>query len=190
MLWQMPKQRSQMLKRKFADGQNLLRLAASHALTLVPSPQAERPSTASPPNLPLALWTGIVLSCSSAEAGEGRAQTEENIAQSHMRPTQSGTRMFQGLHAVRQHSPPLIHGKSRMRINPLLNRQPDSVLTGAHGLIATILEPNTENRGAVCSQSRRSCPSAGGQTQDERHEEQREQSAAPTIPPGGIFYRR
>jgi hypothetical protein len=38
MLWQMPQQRSQMLKRKFADWQNLLRLAASHALTLEFSP--------------------------------------------------------------------------------------------------------------------------------------------------------
>src|ERR1035437_9813357 len=38
----------------------------------------------------------------SAEAGEGRAQTEENIAQSHMRPTQSGKRMSLGLGAVRQ----------------------------------------------------------------------------------------
>ena len=38
----------------------------------------------------------------SAEAGEGRAQTEENIVQSHMRPTQSGKRMSQGLHGVRQ----------------------------------------------------------------------------------------
>src|SRR6267154_168839 len=38
----------------------------------------------------------------SAEVGEGRAQTEENIVQSHMRPTQSGKRMFQGLHGVRQ----------------------------------------------------------------------------------------
>ena len=38
----------------------------------------------------------------SAEAGEGRAQTEENIVQSHMRPTQSGKRMPQGLHGVRQ----------------------------------------------------------------------------------------
>ena len=28
-----------------------------------------------------------------AEAGEGRAQTEENIVQSRMRPTQSGKRM-------------------------------------------------------------------------------------------------
>jgi len=36
-----------------------------------------------------------------AEAGEGRAQTEENIDQSHTRPTQSGKRMYQGLHAVR-----------------------------------------------------------------------------------------
>ena len=38
----------------------------------------------------------------SAEAGEGRAQTEENIVQSHVRPTQSGKRMSQGLHGVRQ----------------------------------------------------------------------------------------
>jgi len=38
----------------------------------------------------------------SAEAGEGRAQTEENIVQSHMRPTQSGKRMSHGLHVVRQ----------------------------------------------------------------------------------------
>src|SRR5438128_11092997 len=39
---------------------------------------------------------------SSAEAGEGRAQTEENIVESHMYPTQSGKRMSQGLHGVRQ----------------------------------------------------------------------------------------
>src|SRR3979411_3021371 len=38
----------------------------------------------------------------SAEAGEGRAQTEENIVSSHMRPTQSGKRMSQGLDGVRQ----------------------------------------------------------------------------------------
>src|SRR5450759_3960175 len=38
----------------------------------------------------------------SAEAGEGRAQTEENIAQSHMRQTQSGNRMSIGLGGVRQ----------------------------------------------------------------------------------------
>ena len=37
----------------------------------------------------------------SAEAGEGRAQTEENIVQSHMRPTQSGKRISQGLYGVR-----------------------------------------------------------------------------------------
>src|SRR5664279_976881 len=39
---------------------------------------------------------------SSAEAGEGRAQTKENIAQSHMHPTQSGKRMSQGLDGVRK----------------------------------------------------------------------------------------
>ena len=38
----------------------------------------------------------------SAEAGEGRAQTKENIAQSHMHPTQSGKRMSQGLDGVRK----------------------------------------------------------------------------------------
>ena len=37
-----------------------------------------------------------------AEAGEGRAQTEENTVPSHMRPTQSGKRMSQGLDGVRQ----------------------------------------------------------------------------------------
>ncbi len=38
----------------------------------------------------------------SAEAGEGRAQTMENIVQSHMRLTQSRKRMSQGLDGVRQ----------------------------------------------------------------------------------------
>ena len=38
----------------------------------------------------------------SAEVGEGRGQTEENIVRSHMPPTQSGTRMSQGLNGVRQ----------------------------------------------------------------------------------------
>ena len=37
-----------------------------------------------------------------AEGGEGRAQTGENIVQSHMPPTQSGKRMSQGLDGVRQ----------------------------------------------------------------------------------------
>src|SRR5215470_13024949 len=36
-----------------------------------------------------------------AEVGEGRAQTEGNIVRSHMPPTQSGTRMSQGLDGVR-----------------------------------------------------------------------------------------
>src|SRR6516164_7968171 len=38
----------------------------------------------------------------STEVGEGRAQTGENIVQSHMPPTQSGTRMSQGWNGVRQ----------------------------------------------------------------------------------------
>ncbi len=38
----------------------------------------------------------------SAEAGEGRAQTKENIVQSHRLPTQSGKGLSQGLRGVRQ----------------------------------------------------------------------------------------
>src|SRR5467141_758988 len=38
----------------------------------------------------------------SAEAGEGRAQTQGNIVQSHMRPTKSWKGMSQGLRGVRQ----------------------------------------------------------------------------------------
>src|SRR5215469_5454390 len=38
----------------------------------------------------------------SAEVGEGRAQTEENIVQSHVLPTQSGERTSQGLGGVRE----------------------------------------------------------------------------------------
>jgi hypothetical protein len=85
---------------------------------------------------------------------------------------------------------PSLIDKVRFARNPRLDHQTKPGLSGANGLIATILEPNAENRGAVCSQSRRSLPSADGQTQDARHEEQREQLAAPTILPGGIFYRR
>src|SRR5579872_346137 len=38
----------------------------------------------------------------SAETGEGRAQTKENIVQSHRLPTQSGKGLSQGLHGVRR----------------------------------------------------------------------------------------
>src|SRR5215470_7995259 len=38
----------------------------------------------------------------SAEVGEGRAQTKENIVQSHLHPTQSGKRMSQALDGVRK----------------------------------------------------------------------------------------
>ncbi len=50
-----------------------------------------------------------------AEAGEGRPEIKENIAQSNTRPTQSGASVSQGLSGVRQRSTPLIHDKSRMR---------------------------------------------------------------------------
>jgi hypothetical protein len=45
----------------------------------------------------------------SAEVGEGRAQTKENIVQPHLRPTQSGTRMSQRLDGVRQAGFAAIH---------------------------------------------------------------------------------
>src|SRR5215467_9402286 len=38
----------------------------------------------------------------SAEAGEGRVQTKENIVQSHKLPTQSGKGLSQGLRGVRR----------------------------------------------------------------------------------------
>jgi RNA-directed DNA polymerase len=38
----------------------------------------------------------------SAEVGEGRAETKENIVQSHMHPTQSGKSMSHGLDGVRK----------------------------------------------------------------------------------------
>jgi len=53
----------------------------------------------------------------SAEVGEGRAQTEENIVQSHMRPTQSGKHMSQGLHGVRQAA----RGRKQERLTALLH---------------------------------------------------------------------
>src|ERR1700730_15302611 len=53
----------------------------------------------------------------SAEAGEGRAQTQENIVQSHMRPTQSGERMSQGFHDVRQTA----KGRKQERFTALLH---------------------------------------------------------------------
>jgi RNA-directed DNA polymerase len=38
----------------------------------------------------------------SAEAGEGRPRTKENIVEAHTSPTQSGERVSQGLDGVRQ----------------------------------------------------------------------------------------
>src|SRR5215510_5896962 len=51
----------------------------------------------------------------SAEVGEGRAQTKENIVQSHMRPTQSGERMSQGLRGVWQAARPARRHASLVR---------------------------------------------------------------------------
>ena len=56
-----------------------------------------------------------------AEVGEGRPGIEENVAQSHMRPTQCGESMPQGLSGVRQRGALgsdltlFIRDKSRMR---------------------------------------------------------------------------
>src|SRR5712692_4872302 len=53
----------------------------------------------------------------SAEVGEGRAQTKENIVQSHMHPTQSGSGMSQGLHGVRKAA----KGRKQERFTALLH---------------------------------------------------------------------
>jgi len=54
----------------------------------------------------------------STETGEGRAQTEENIVPSRMRPTQSGKRMSQGLDGVRQAA----RARKQDRFTALLHR--------------------------------------------------------------------
>jgi hypothetical protein len=51
-------------------------------------------------------------------------------------------------------------------------------------------EAETENLGVVRSQSRLSLLSVDEGTEDALHEEQREQFAAPPIPPGGISCHR
>jgi RNA-directed DNA polymerase len=53
----------------------------------------------------------------SAEVGEGRAQTEENIVQSHVLPTQSGERTSQGLSGVRE----VATGRRQERFTALLH---------------------------------------------------------------------
>ena len=53
----------------------------------------------------------------SAEVGEGRAQTGENIVPSSMHPTQSGKRMSQGLNGVRQAA----KGRKQERFTALLH---------------------------------------------------------------------
>jgi RNA-directed DNA polymerase len=53
----------------------------------------------------------------SAEAVEERAQTKENIGQSHMPPTQSGKRMSQGLDGVRKAA----RGRKQQRFTALLH---------------------------------------------------------------------
>jgi hypothetical protein len=63
-------------------------------------------------------------------------------------------------------------------------------LTGAGGLVAIMPEAETENLVVVRSQSRCSLLSVDEGIEDALHEEQREQFAAPTIPPGGIFGHR
>ena len=52
-----------------------------------------------------------------AEAGEGRAQMEENIDQSHMLPTQCGRGMSQGLDGVRKAA----KGRQQERFTALLH---------------------------------------------------------------------
>jgi hypothetical protein len=58
----------------------------------------------------------------------------------------------------------ILSGEVPHSAHPHLDDQTDPGLTGAHGSSATILEPNAENREAVCSQPRRFSPSGDGQT--------------------------
>jgi len=60
----------------------------------------------------------------SAEVGEGRAQTEENIVPSNMPPTQSGQRMSQGLNGVRHAA----KGRNQERFTALLHHLSLSLL--------------------------------------------------------------
>jgi hypothetical protein len=92
---------------------------------------------------------------SSAETGEGRAQTEENIAQSRMRPTQSGKRMSQGLDGVRQaararkqeHFTALLHHGTLAVSNRRAKLLPASLLVLFSEIIAGLAEfrRNTDN---------------------------------------------
>jgi RNA-directed DNA polymerase len=55
---------------------------------------------------------------SSAEVGEGRVRTKENIAQSNTSPTQSGERVSQGLRGVRETAKARKQDRSRDVRNP------------------------------------------------------------------------
>jgi hypothetical protein len=54
---------------------------------------------------------------SSAEAGEGRVRAKENVVQSNTSPTQSGERVSQGLHGVREAA----KGRRKERFTALLH---------------------------------------------------------------------
>src|SRR5580698_5298079 len=77
-----------------------------------------------------------------------------------------------------------------LREAPLGSRLPSDtsrrLVTCAHGLLETILEPNAENREEVCSRSRCLYPNADGRTVDAPHGERRGQLTAPAIPSGDI----
>src|SRR5881628_1860434 len=64
---------------------------------------------------------------SSAEAGEGRASTRENIAQFNTSPTQSGERVSQGLRGVRQ----VAKERKQERFTALLHHLTVVVLRGS-----------------------------------------------------------
>jgi RNA-directed DNA polymerase len=63
----------------------------------------------------------------SAEAGEGRAQTKENIVPSHMHLTQSGQRMSQGLDGVRK----VARERKQERFTALLHHLSVELLRGS-----------------------------------------------------------
>jgi RNA-directed DNA polymerase len=73
----------------------------------------------------------------SAEVGEGRAQTKENIVQSHMHPTQRGKRMSQGLDGVRKAA----KQRKQERFTALLHHLNVEVKNGSEPAVAGSYEP-------------------------------------------------
>jgi RNA-directed DNA polymerase len=76
----------------------------------------------------------------SAEVGEGRAQTGENIVPSSMLPTQSGKRMSQGLKGVRQ----VAKERKQERFTALLHHVTVDLLRDSFGALKRQAAPGVD----------------------------------------------